>query len=55
MPDRNKIRSPEPIAELFGDPFDHERFQRENPASIIESDPSRLGDSAIIYTGNRGR
>ena len=47
VPDRNKIRSPERIANLFGDPFDHERFQRENPASIVESDPSRLRDSAI--------
>ena len=47
VPERNKIRSPERIATLFGDPFDHERFQRENPASIVESDPSRLQDSAI--------
>ncbi|MDE0125030.1 MAG: alpha/beta hydrolase-fold protein [Bryobacterales bacterium] len=47
VPDRNKIRSPERIAELFGDPFDHQRFQRENPASIIQSDPSRLRNSAI--------
>ena len=47
IPDRNKIRSPERIAELFGDPFDHERFQRENPASIVQSAPSRLEDSAI--------
>ena len=47
IPDRNKIRSPERIAELFGDPFDHERFQSENPASIVQSAPSRLEDSAI--------
>lgn len=47
VPDRNKIRSPERIAELFGDPFDHRRFQRENPASIVQSDPSRLRNSAI--------
>ncbi len=47
VPDRNKIRSPESIASLFGEPFDHERFNRENPASIIESRPSRLADSAI--------
>ena len=47
VPDRNKIRPAERIANLFGDPFDHQRFQRENPASIVESDPSRLLDSAI--------
>ena len=47
VPDRNKIRSPDRVAKLFGDPFDHERFQRENPASIVQSDPSRLGNSAI--------
>ncbi|MDE0106922.1 MAG: alpha/beta hydrolase-fold protein [Bryobacterales bacterium] len=47
VPDRNKIRSPERIANLFGDPFDDERFLRENPASIVETDPSRLLDSAI--------
>ena len=47
VPERNKIRSTERIANLFGDPFDHERFERENPASIVESDPSRLQDSAI--------
>lgn len=47
VPDRNKIRSAERIASLFGDPFDHDRFQLENPASIVDSDPSRLEDSAI--------
>jgi len=47
VPDRNKIRSPERIANLFGDPFDDKRFLRENPASIVETDPSRLLDSAI--------
>ncbi len=47
IPDRNKIRSPASIADLFGDPFDHERFQRENPASIVEGEPSRLKNSAI--------
>ncbi len=47
VPDRNKIRSPERISSLFGSPFDAERFQRENPASIVENDPSRLEDSAI--------
>ena len=47
IPDRSKFRSPEHIARLFGAPFDHDRFERENPASIIESDPSRLQDSAI--------
>ena len=47
VPDRNKIRSPERIAELFGDPFDHERFQLENPASIVQSGPLRLRNSAI--------
>ena len=47
VPDRNKIRPSDRIAYLFGDPFDHERFQRENPASIVETDPSRLRDSAI--------
>ena len=47
VPDRNKIRTPERIAALFGDPFDHQRFQRENPASIVQSEPSRLRDSAI--------
>ena len=54
VPDRNKIRSSESIANLFGDPFDHERFQRENPASIVESAPSRLQESAIyIEVGDR--
>ena len=54
IPDRSKFRSPEHIARLFGDPFDHDRFGRENPASIIESDPSRLQDSAIyIEIGDR--
>ena len=54
IPDRSKFRSPEHIASLFGDPFDHDRFERENPASIIESDPSRLQDSAIyIEIGDR--
>ena len=47
VPERNKIRSPERIGNLFGDPFDHERFQRENPASIVEGASSRLQDSAI--------
>ena len=47
VPDRHKIRSAERLANLFGVPFDHQRFQRENPASIVESDPSRLRDSAI--------
>ena len=47
VPDRNKIRSREAIAALFGDPFDHDRFLAENPASIVESDPSRLRDSEI--------
>lgn len=47
VPDRNKIRSPESIAALFGDPFDHDRFLTENPASIVESDPSRLRESEI--------
>ena len=47
VPDRNKIRPAERIANLFGDPFDNQRFQRDNPASIVESDPSRLRDSAI--------
>ena len=47
VPDRNKIRTAESIAALFGDPFDHERFQRENPASIIEFAPERLADTAI--------
>jgi S-formylglutathione hydrolase len=47
VPERNKIRPAERIANLFGDPFDHQRFQQENPASIVESDPSRLRDSAI--------
>ena len=47
VPDRNKIRSAERISNLFGDPFDHGRFQRENPASIVESAPSRLRDLAI--------
>ncbi|MXY68828.1 MAG: alpha/beta hydrolase fold domain-containing protein [Acidobacteriia bacterium] len=47
VPDRNKIRPPERIANLFGDPFDDKRFLRENPASIVERDPSRLLGSAI--------
>ena len=47
VPDRNKIRPPERIANLFGDPFDNTRFLRENPASIVERDPSRLLGSAI--------
>lgn len=47
VPDRNKIRPPERIANLFGDPFDDKRFLRENPASIVERDPSRLLRSAI--------
>ena len=47
VPDRNKIRPPERIANLFGDPFDNKRFLRENPASIVERDPSRLLGSAI--------
>lgn len=47
VPDRNKIRAPASIANLFGDPFDHARFQQENPASIIENDPGRLADLAI--------
>ena len=47
VPDRNKIRAPDRIPRLFGDPFNHAKFQRENPASILESAPSRLRDSAI--------
>lgn len=47
VPDRNKIRPPESVAALFGDPFDSAKFKRENPASIISVDPSRLVDSAI--------
>ncbi len=47
VPDRSKIRPPERIANLFGDPFDDQRFLRENPASIVERDPSRLLGSAI--------
>ena len=47
VPDRNKIRALESIAGLFGDPFDEERFRRENPASIVDSDPSRLENTAI--------
>lgn len=47
VPDRNKIRSPESISALFGDPFDEAKFKRENPASIVSSDPLRLVDSAI--------
>jgi acetyl esterase/lipase/enterochelin esterase-like enzyme len=47
VPDRNKIRTPERIAALFGDPFDDQRFQQENPASIVQNAPERLRDSAI--------
>ena len=47
VPDRNKIRTPGRIAALFGDPFDPERFQQENPASIVQDAPERLRDSAI--------
>lgn len=47
VPDRNKIRPPGSIAALFGDPFEDAKFKRENPASIISSDPSRLVNSAI--------
>lgn len=47
VPDRNKIRSPDRIANLFGNPFDHGRFRQENPASIVQNDPSRLEGSAI--------
>ena len=47
VPDRNKIRTAERIAELFGDPLDEERFQLENPASIVQNAPERLRDSAI--------
>lgn len=47
VPDRNKIRPPESIAALFGEPFDDAKFKRENPASIVSSDPARLADSAI--------
>ncbi len=47
VPDRNKIRSAERIASLFGDPFDHDAFARENPASIADANPSRLEDTAI--------
>ena len=47
VPDRNKIRTPGRIAALFGDPFDPERFQQENPASIVQNAPERLRDSAI--------
>ena len=47
VPDRNKIRTAEGIASLFGDPFDEERFRAENPASIVHSDPSRLANTAI--------
>lgn len=47
VPDRNKIRPPERIANLFGDPFDDKRFLRANPGSIVERDPSRLLGSAI--------
>ena len=47
VPDRNKIRTAASIANLFGDPFDHERFQRENPASILDNSPQRLANSAI--------
>lgn len=47
VPDRNKIRTPERIAGLFGDRFDKQRFQRENPASIVQSDPSQLANSAV--------
>jgi len=47
VPDRNKIRTPERIAALFGDPFDDQRFQQENPASIVHNAPERLRDSAI--------
>ena len=47
VPDRNKIRTPARIAELFGDPVDEERFQQENPASIVQNAPERLRDSAI--------
>lgn len=47
VPDRNKIRTPERITALFGDPFDEDRFQQENPASIVQDAPERLRDSAI--------
>lgn len=47
VPDRNKIRPPQSIANLFGDPFDNTRFQMENPASVVDRNPSRLADSAI--------
>ena len=47
VPERNKIRTPDRIAALFGDPFDQERFQQENPASIVQHAPDRLRDSAI--------
>ena len=47
VPDRNEIRPVEQIVNLFGDPFDHDRFQRENPASIVTRDPERLQDLAI--------
>lgn len=47
VPDRNKIRTPGRIAALFGDPFDPERFQQENPASIVQNAPERLRDSEI--------
>ena len=47
VPDRNKIRSPRSIANLFGDPFDNARFQMKNPASIVDRNPSRLADWAI--------
>ena len=47
VPDRNKIRTPGRIAGLFGDPFDPERFQQENPASMVQNAPEQLRDSAI--------
>jgi len=46
--DRTKFRPAARIASFFGDPFDHDRFQRENPASILNNDPDRLRDSAIF-------
>lgn len=45
--EEHRIRQPDRLAALFGDPFDEELWESSNPASIAAAAPSRLRDLAI--------
>jgi S-formylglutathione hydrolase len=50
VPDHLKIRTAERRAALFGDPFDADHWEANNPASIVADNPARIREAGIeIY------